>query len=241
MKHLNSGQRKLVMAGVIGLTAAVLHAAGVDFARGEDGKHYGSPTSSISDLASGGGCRTSKETDEEEFQTRLFVAESDGAKMKPLTDLSDYQAQGSPCWSRDSKFIAFDAWKPQEGEGLSESKIIVVNADGSRPRVVGPGAMPCFSPVGHRIAFSRPKAGGVWVMSSDRPDDELFLIDAQGWGADWSPDGKLAYAVHAAGKANLAVKDFVEGRVDLLFDKQKSPYRRIFWNMAWSPDGKASL
>ena len=75
-------------------------------------------------------------------------------------------------------------------------------------------------------------------MSSEGPDDELYPLDARAWGADWSPDGRVVYAVSLPGGANLVVHDFVEGHDTLLFDKQRSPYRQIFWNMAWSPDGK---
>ena len=38
--------------------------------------------------------------------------------------------------------------------------------------------------------------------------------------------------------ATLVVYSFVEGQTEFLFDAEKSPYRQIFWNMAWSPDGK---
>lgn len=98
--------------------------------------------------------------------------------------------------------------------------------------------MPCFSPGGHRIAYSNPKAGGTWIMSSKGPDEELLQLDNSGWGTDWSPDGKIVYAFVTPGGANMAVYDFVEGRIELMFDKQRSPYKQIFWNMAWSPDGK---
>jgi Tol biopolymer transport system component len=177
--------------------------------------------------------------DKDEYNTRLFIAQSDGSQMKQLADLPEYQKQGSPSWSRDGKLIAFDAWKPQLGETFSASRIVVVNADGSNPRAFEDGAMPSFSPGGHRIAFSRPQSGGVWVMDLDGEGDQKFVqIDSSGWGTDWSPDGKIVYGIPQAGGGDLRVVNIVEGRRDLVFEKQPRPYSQIFWNMAWSPDGK---
>jgi Ca2+-binding EF-hand superfamily protein len=176
------------------------------------------------------GRKADAEREREEYTTRLFIADSDGSNMKQLTNLPEFQFQGSPAWSSDGKYIAFDGLK-------NGSQVIVVQADGRNPRVLGPGAMPSFSPDGQRIAFSKPDAG-IWIMSSQGPDEELLQLDPQGWGSDWSPDGKIVYALTTEGGGNLAVFDFVAGSVVLLFDRQKSRYRQIQRNMAWSPDGK---
>lgn len=173
-----------------------------------------------------------------EYSTRLFIADADGGNMRQLTDLPDFQKQGSPVWSSDGRYIAFDGWKPQNGESFSAAQIVIVQADGQNPRVLGEGAMPSFSPRGHRVAYSSPRAGGVWVASVDGPDQELVQIDERGWGTDWSPDGRLVFATSAGRGANLAVADIVEGRTEYLFEESRSPYQQISWNMVWSPDGK---
>ena len=138
-----------------------------------------------------------------EYSTRLFIADSDGSNMKQLTDLPDFQKQGSPVWSPDGKFIAFDGWRPQNGQTVGSSQVVIVQADGRNPRVLGDGAMPSFSPSGHRLAFSNSRGGGVWIVSSQGPDYELVEIDPKGWGTDWSPDGRLVYSVNTPGGANL--------------------------------------
>lgn len=173
-----------------------------------------------------------------EYSTRLFIADADGGNLRQLTDLPDFQKQGSPVWSADGRYIAFDGWKPQNGESFSAAQIVIVQADGQNPRVLGEGAMPSFSPRGHRLAYSSPRAGGVWVTSVDGPDQELVQIDERGWGTDWSPDGRLVFATSAGRGANLAVADIVEGRTEYLFEESRSPYQQISWNMVWSPDGK---
>src|SRR5690349_7623954 len=78
----------------------------------------------------------------DELDTRIFLCQPDGSGMKPLVEMSDYRMQGSPTWSQDGKLIAFDAWRPALGEKNTESKIIVVNANGSEPKILGDGAMP---------------------------------------------------------------------------------------------------
>lgn len=181
--------------------------------------------------------------DRDDYIERVYLAKPDGSGMKPLVDLPEYKRQGSPTWSKDGKLIAFDAWRPQLGEHLSDAKVIVVNADGANPRILGDGAMPSFSPRANRIAYSRYNANqGVWVMSIAGPDKEPVLLDNQGWGADWSPNGRrIVYTTYGGAggpAANLVVYDLVEGTRKPLFDAATARYRSFFWNFTWSPDGR---
>jgi Tol biopolymer transport system component len=173
-------------------------------------------------------------------KNRIFIAQPDGSGMKPLVDLPDYTTQGSPTWSQDGTLIAFDAWRPKLGETNQNSKVIVVNADGTNPRILGDGAMPHFSPRHNRIVFSRYSPNyGIWVMSIEGPEKELVLVDESGWSADWSPDGKqLVYATYEPNGANLMVFDLVEGVKFGLFEEGASPYSNFYWHIAWSPDGR---
>jgi len=170
----------------------------------------------------------------------IFIANADGSDMQRLTDLPEYQSQGSPCWSQDGKLIAFDAWRPQQGEKNYDAQIVLVNADGSSPRVLSDGAMPSFSPKAKRIAFSRYSPNsGVWVMSAEGPDQELVLLDERGWGADWSPNGKeIVFSKRSPGGANFVVFNLIEGTRRYLFPGDGSPYTYLYWNFTWSPDSR---
>jgi Tol biopolymer transport system component len=174
--------------------------------------------------------------DKDDYQYRIFVANADGSGMKPFCRLPEYQIQGSPTWSQDGKLFAFDARRPQLGEQMSDSRIVIVNADGTNPQVLGDGCMPSFSPRTHRIVYSRyTENRGVWVMSL--ADKTSFLIDKDGWSGQWSPNGKRIVYTNL-GQPNLIVCDIVEGTREPLFDPATNPYRSFSWSFKWSPDGR---
>lgn len=174
--------------------------------------------------------------DVEEFKTQIFVGNSDGSSLRRLVDLPDYQAHGSPSWSADGKWIAFDAWRSQKGETFADGHIMVVSADGSKIRDLGRGIMPSLSPQGHRVAFSRRDGGetGIWIVDVDDPTWKA-QIDEHGWGTDWSPDG--VYVAYTRG-SNLVIYNMIEGTSKSLFDDTTIPLQSIYWNFSWSGDSQ---
>ena len=170
---------------------------------------------------------------DEAFETQIFVANADGTDSKRLAPIADYESQGSPHWSSDGKRIAFDSWRPRKGEKGVNARIVVVNADGTNPRIFGDGAMPSLSPKGNRIAYSR-YGKGVWVMSALDPEEPPAQLDEAGWGTDWSPDGTRVAFTRGP---NIVVYDLVEGTMETVLDGA-GRYRQVFWNFAWSPDSR---
>ena len=193
-------------------------------------------------LLFGGSCLTNQvKAADAAPERRICIAKADGTELRLLSEeLSEYDPQGSPDWSQDGKLIALDAWRSGRGEGVSDARIIVVEADGENPRDLIDGAMPSFSPRAQRIAFSRYAPNrGVWVMNSAGPEKGLALIDESGWCAVWSPDGrKIAYIKSTGQGANLVIFNVIEGTRHPVFDEIPSPYSQIYWNFAWSPDSK---
>src|SRR5690348_11438023 len=144
---------------------------------------------------------------------RIFIGQADGSGMKPLVELGEYRFQGAPVWSADGTKVAFHSYRPGRGEKDADAKIVVVNADGSDPKILGDGEFPSFSPQHQRIVFTRYAPNpGVWVMSIEGPEKELVQLD-KGFGAGrWSPDGrKIAYTTTRENGINLYVFDLIEG------------------------------
>ncbi len=180
---------------------------------------------------------TAKKTEKVE-PTRFYMASSTGKDPKVFYTAKGYYNSGSPAFSSDGKKLAFDVWKSQEGETISNVKIMVINADGTDQKILGSGAMPSWSPEGKRIAFSQLSPYGVAIMNAD--GSNRTLIEAGGWGAQWSPDGRqIAYTVRSSGKANVRIYDLIEDTKTDVFAKGESPYSNIYWNMAWSPDSSS--
>ncbi|MCH9654909.1 MAG: translocation protein TolB [Planctomycetes bacterium] len=168
-------------------------------------------------------------------RTRFYIGTPEGENPKVFFVAENYFNTGSPAFSPDGTKLAFDGWKSQEGESFSNVQIMVVDADGTDFKVLGPGAMPSWSPGGNRIAFSQPSPYGVAIMNTDGSNRKM--IEAGGWGAQWSPDGrKIAYTVRNGRNANFRIYDLIEETKTDVFPEGESPYSSIYWNSTWSPD-----
>ncbi len=165
----------------------------------------------------------------------LFVLSIDGAELRPLGKFPRDMAIGSPDVSPDGKMVSFDAWRLARNETYSSARVYVVNVDGTGLKDIGVGAMPSWSPDGKKITFCQYSPNrGVWIMNADGSNKQL--IDADGWGSDWSPVGnEIAYTTNQDG-ANVRIVDPNTGKHRTLLRTQE--YRSIYWNSSWSPDGK---
>lgn len=173
-----------------------------------------------------------------ESRDRLFVMNSDGTNLRALTaPQPQFNSQGSPDWSPDGSLIAFDTWAGQ----TANSRIVVIRPDGTGLQDLGEGVLPDFSPDSRRITFSW--AGhGVTVMNRDGSDRKV--INSDGWGTRWSPNGRwLACGMNTNtdinGSSNVAIVDVASGDVKfLLSGPDATRYTNIFSNLEWSPDSK---
>jgi TolB protein len=159
----------------------------------------------------------------------FFLLPSDGQPAKPFGTLTHIDTFGSPTYSADGKWIAFDGIR--HGTNFSSSEAFVMRADGSELRSLGDGLMPSWSPDGEKLACGRYTPGNsVWVY--DVNSGEKTLVEDAGWGIKWSPDGKYwAYAKRGA----LVVKHIKSGTIyEYPFAPEGSGWT---YNFAWSPDG----
>ncbi len=144
---------------------------------------------------------------------------------------------GSPCFSSDGKWIAFDGYKQGFNNSVAESWI--ARPDGRDLTRLAMGATPRWSPDGKQLLFVREK------VNNPKWEDGMFVINRDGsnerrigvgrW-PDWSPDGKqVVFSVGGGetGGARIGSTVFVS-RLD------GTDRRQIVDGdcPSWSPDGK---
>lgn len=174
--------------------------------------------------------------DPEEFSYKrkvhdeFFVMNADGTGWKSLFKYAGHSACGSPAVSPDGTLLAFDSWANQQ---QGASAIYVMQLDGGEPKEVISGMMPSWSSNGKKLACSRSTpVFGSWLVDVSGNDEHQI---GTGWGAQFSPDGsKFAFTEGTA----LKIYDFDSEMTDIILNGSEFGYQQIYWNMAWSPDGK---
>jgi TolB protein len=156
----------------------------------------------------------------------------DGTGWKKIFEFKDYKACGSPAVSPDGKWLAFDAYAVPNGTPT----IYVMPFDRfGPPQTVGTGSMPSWAPDSNRLVCSRNDSpSGIWMFAKQENAWTPTNLTEGGWGAQWSPDGKQVLftdqqALKSYDVEAKTIRDVIEAKV--------SPYQRIFWNPAFSPDG----
>jgi hypothetical protein len=151
--------------------------------------------------------------------------------------MPDFRELGSPCFSRDGEWIAFDAYK--EGYNSSPSECWVARKDDRDLKRLAIGATPRWSPDGKRLLFMRDEA------NDPKHESGIFLIDRDGTGErrigdgrwpDWSPDGEeIAFSL--GGHPGLGLR---EGATICIAKADGTGLREIAQGdcPSWSPDGK---
>jgi dipeptidyl aminopeptidase/acylaminoacyl peptidase len=143
---------------------------------------------------------------------------------------------GSPTFSRDGQWIAFDAYK--QGFNNSSAECWIARRDGQNLKRLVFGATPRFSPDGKRLIFMRQRVNdptkeeGIYVINSDGSGDKRI---GPGRWPDWSPDGnEIVFSMggQAAGGARI-------GATICIAKADGSDRRELIEGdcPSWSPDG----
>jgi Tol biopolymer transport system component len=177
----------------------------------------------------------------------IATMKPDGTAIRTLTECDDflsYSAEYGPDWSRNGRRILFTrvgSSNPREG-------IAVVNADGSRYRVVIAGSGPSFSPDGKHFTYTRtyaPPVGDgisseIRVAALDGSEDRMLRLGSL---PRWSPNGRLiAYVEPAERAGDIAVRGRGTWLMDPLTGRRVRRIARSSLNVLdWSPDARRLL
>ena len=164
--------------------------------------------------------------------TAIFAMDANGGNVRELVVIPTYPIIHSPEISPDGRSVAVDGWRA--GENLTDAHVLIVDLQDKSITNFGKGAMPTWSPDGKWIAYCKyPPEQGVYIRSID--GEEERLLDRDGWGIQWSPDGlKAAYTKDG----EFVIYDFIGDKKRTISWGAENPYSRIYWNLKWSPDSK---
>jgi Tol biopolymer transport system component len=122
---------------------------------------------------------------------QIWVSRRDGSEAVQLTSLGIRPA-GSPRWSPDGAWIAFDVWE------ANQSYVYVVSSGGGRPRRVsmeaGQSWNPSWSPDGQWIYFTSRRSGTDEIWRIPITGGSAFQVTHGGsYEGRPSPDGRTVY------------------------------------------------
>ncbi|MEW4527222.1 DUF1583 domain-containing protein [Maioricimonas sp. JC845] len=164
-------------------------------------------------------------------QRKLYVMRADGTDLRTVTGpAAGFAHLGSPEFSPDSRKIALDV----SGGTISDSHVFVVNRDGTALTDLGRGCMPGFSADGEQLVISQPGQG---IVQMDSDGENRRTIQQNGWGVQWSPDGR--YIAWGSGNTITLLEVASGARRLLLTGVDAARYSSIYWNFGWSHDSRS--
>jgi Tol biopolymer transport system component len=138
-------------------------------------------------------------------QSNIWICARDGSDLRQMTSLeSGGFTSGSPSWSPDGRWIAFDSRSQQ-----SASSIFLLDVLGGKPkRLTGPGPsdiVPSWSRDSHWVYFSSDRGGGppqIWKLPASG-GEPVQVTHNGGLESFESPDGRFLYYTKRSRKSGF--------------------------------------
>ncbi len=164
----------------------------------------------------------------------IWVCDSDGNNPRLLFDGGPYLT-GSPRWSPDGRWIAFDSRSQNAGTGTNPD-IFVISAEGGEPRRVtadpGEDVAPSWSRDGRWIYFGSARSGVFEIWKAPTAGGRAVQVTRQGgFEAFESPDGSYLYYLKRRGSPGIWRVPASGGAETLVTDRNQAGLWR-YWRVA---------
>lgn len=164
----------------------------------------------------------------------IWVCDSAGSNPRLLFDGGPYLT-GSPRWSPDGRWIAFDSRSKDAGTGANPD-IFVVSAEGGEPRRVtadpGEDVAPSWSRDGRWIYFGSTRSGVFEIWKAPSAGGRAVQVTTQGgFEAFESPDGAYLYYLKRRGSPGIWRVPTAGGAETLVTDRNQAGLWR-YWRVA---------
>jgi len=164
----------------------------------------------------------------------IWVCDRDGANPLQLIDRGPYLT-GTPRWSPDGRWIAFDSRSNDVGRD-GNADIYIISAEGGQPRrltnELSEDVAPSWSQDGKWIYFGSTRGGGMQIWKVPAEGGQAAQLTKQGGFEGFeSMDGKQFYYAKGRSVPGIWQTPVTGGAEMLLLDHNKAGYWR-FWAVA---------
>lgn len=169
--------------------------------------------------------------------SEIFVVDADGSNLVQITQNDLYD--DSPAWSPDGTRLAFRQ-AIVDAPAIVDSNVVVIGADGSGIKLLGPGTNPVWSPDGLQLAMTVTDGGAsrIWVQAANGGNRrQVTEIAVASEPPSWSPDGQHL----VVSSSGLSLVEVSSGSITPLTAEPGSmPTWSIGGTIAFSASGSAS-
>jgi len=164
----------------------------------------------------------------------LWVCDNDGARPRLLIDRGPY-VTGTPRWSPDGRWIAFDSRSNDPGTG-GNPDIHVISSEGGPPRRLttdpAEDVAPSWSRDGRWIYFGSTRGGSMQIWKAPAAGGQATQITREGGFEGFeSPDGESFYYSKGRGVPGIWQVPIGGGQERLVLDRRQVGVWR-YWRVA---------